>query len=69
MEPKNKCTVSLGLADCYRLKGDYQNALENYNYVSLSQSHLQKDLSIKKSICFIELKAFEKAIAELDLVV
>ena len=68
MEPKNKCTVSLGMADCLRLKGDYKQALEHYNYVSMNQVSLQKDLSIKKAICFIELIQYDKAISELDLV-
>lgn len=51
-----------------RLKGDYQQALDHYNYVSINQASLQKDLSIKKAICHIELNQCQKAIEELDLV-
>ena len=50
MEPKNKYTVTLGLADCYRLKGDYRKALEHYSYVELNQASLRREIGIKKAI-------------------
>lgn len=68
MEPKNKFTVALGLADCYRLKGDYRKALEHYTLVETNQPTLRKDIGIKKAICLVELGMYEKAITDLDLV-
>ena len=68
MEPKNKCTVSLGMADCLRLKGDYIHALYYYHFVTASQACLQKDLSVKKAICYIETEQYDKAVTEIDLV-
>lgn len=69
MEPKNKFTVTLGLADCYRLKGEYRKALDNYSFVELNQPSLSKEIGIKKAICMIELGSFDKGIIDLDLVV
>lgn len=68
MEPKNKFTVTLGLADCYRLKGDYRKALEHYSYVDINQPSLHKEIGIKKAICMVELGSIDKAIIDLDLV-
>ena len=68
MDTKNKFSVSLGLADCYRLKGEYKLALNNYNFVTVNQPILIKEVAVKKAICLIELKQFEKAITEIDLV-
>ena len=68
MEPKNKFTVTLGLADCYRLKGDYRKALEHYSFVELNQPTLRKEIGIKKAICLIELGIYDKALLDLDLV-
>lgn len=68
MEPKNKYTVTLGIADCYRLKGEYKRALENYSFVESNQPTLHKEIGIKKAICNVELGLFDKAICDLDLV-
>ena len=68
MESKNKFTVTLGLADCHRLKGDFRKALEYYSFVELNQPILRKEIGIKKAICMVELKLYDKAIIDLDLV-
>ena len=58
----------LGIADCHRLKGDYQIALDNYTLVGANQPTLLKEVSVKKAICLIELGNTEKALSELDIV-
>ncbi len=69
MDSRNKYSVLLGIADCHKLNGDYQLALNNYNLVATNQPNLLKDIYLKRVMCLLELKHPDKALSEIDLVV
>lgn len=74
IDAKNESTVKLGISDCFRLLGRFQEALEGYQevsaekrYVSRSHHH-HRDLNLKKGICFVELGKPSQALKELEFV-
>ena len=64
----NKYSGYIGLGDCYRSTHDYRNAIKNYSIVIGQEEHLMEIIGLKRVVCFIEMKDFQAAMADVDKV-
>lgn len=64
----NKYSGYIGLGDCYRACHDYRHAIHNYSIVIGQEEHLMEIIGLKRVICFIEMKDFNAAMADIDKV-
>lgn len=65
---KNRYSVYVGIANCCRLKGDYETALNYFDTVMSNQPSLLKETGIKLIICLVELQLYDKAMAQIETV-
>jgi lipopolysaccharide biosynthesis regulator YciM len=64
----NKFSGYIGLGDCCRASHDYRNAIKNYSIVIGQEEHLMEIIGLKRVVCFIEMKDFQAAMADVDKV-
>lgn len=68
MNSKIGLPVCVDIANCYRLKGDYQTALNHYDKVFLTNPQLLSESGIKRVICLVELQRLDEALQSIDSV-
>ena len=66
--PSTKNSAFIGLGDCYRLQANFEEAIENYSKVVEKDMSYFEVVGLKRAICYVELKQFSKAQADISKV-
>lgn len=64
----HKFSGYIGLGDCFRASQDYKSAIKNYSVVIDQEEHLMEIIGLKRVICYIELRDFQAALADVERV-
>lgn len=65
---KDKFSGYIGLGDCFRVKGDFANAIKNYSKVLEDDQQLMEVVGLKRVYCLIEMKELTKALHDIEKV-
>jgi len=56
------------LGDCFRIRGDFANAIKNYSKVLEDDQQLMEVVGLKRVFCLVEMKELTKALHDIDKV-
>ena len=63
-----KSSACIGLGDCYRIQGNFKEAINNYSKVIENDMSYFEVVGLKRAICYVEIKEFDLAEQDISIV-